>query len=63
MDMHAIIKQIKDAGANNVRIVDKNDNCAIEVYSYGQWKQVISGIKHSMAEDIVSQSTGKLLLG
>lgn len=63
MNMKEIISQLRQAGKKNIRIVQQQEECTIEVNNGSSWSPVLSGIKKDLAEDIVQQSVGNVLLG
>jgi hypothetical protein len=69
VNVNEAIQKIKSAGATNVRVVPmsgQNINTGdyqIDLQSNGQWSTIVTGIKKSMAEDLVNQATNRVILG
>ena len=69
ININEAIQKIKQAGASSVRSVPMTNesvdggNFQIEVNLNGSWTPVISGVKQSMAEDIIRQAFNKVILG
>jgi hypothetical protein len=64
--MKEIIKQIKQAGADNTRIspdpVDKTKT-KIEIRTNNGWVTIKRGIPKGLAEDIIRQASSRVILG
>jgi hypothetical protein len=69
ININEAIQQIKTAGASKVRVVPMpganvlSGDYQIEILGSGGWAAIVTGIKKSMAEDIVSQATNRVILG
>lgn len=62
------IQKIKSVKPANVRIVPMigegvDGNQQIEICVNGTWQTVVAGIKRPMAEDLIRQTTNRVLLG
>ncbi len=68
-NLNETIQRIKAAGATNARAVPMpGQNVAegdyqIEVKEGSSWNVVVSGIKKSMAEDLIAQAVNRVILG
>lgn len=68
-NLNEAIQRIKQAGVNHTRILPVTgesalgDNQEIQVKESGEWRTVVTGIKRSMAEDLVRQATNRVILG
>lgn len=69
INLNEAIQKIKTVGPSNVRVIPMpgqnimTGNYQIEVQDGGNWSSIVVGIKKSMAEDIVSQATNRVILG
>ena len=69
INQNEAIQKIKTVGPANVRVIPMpgqnimTGNYQIEVQDGGNWSSIVVGIKKSMAEDIVSQATNRVILG
>jgi hypothetical protein len=69
INLNEAIQKIKTVGPANVRVIPMpgqnimTGNYQIEVQDGGNWSSIVVGIKKSMAEDIVSQATNRVILG
>ncbi len=69
INLNEAINKIKQVGSLNTRIVPMKGQSVvdgdhqIEILESGSWRAIVSGIKRRTAEDIVSQSTSRLILG
>lgn len=67
-NINEAIQKIKAVGPNSVRIMPMagqpiDGDHQVEINATGSWVPVVTGIKRSMAEDIVRQATNRVLLG
>lgn len=68
VNMNETIQQIKRVGATNVRAVPMpgrsiNEDHQIEIREGGTWHPIVTGLTKKMAEDLIGQSTNKVILG
>lgn len=66
--MNEAVTRIKKAGSSKVRAVpisggNIDGDYQIEVMEDAGWVAVVSGLKKAMAEDLISQSLNRVLLG
>lgn len=64
VDLNETINKVKSAGKSGSRIViDGDGKCSVEVKDGAGWSAVITGISKTMAEEIMSRASDRLLLG
>jgi len=69
ININEAIQKIKKAGATSVRTIPMSGESVdggdyqIEIQVGSSWEPIVTGVKKSMAEDIVRQATNRVLLG
>ncbi len=69
MNINDVVAQIKSVGVNEVRVTTMegqsciDGDCQIDIRQSGAWNTILSGVKRTMAENIVRQSRDRVILG
>lgn len=69
ININEAIQKIKQVGASSVRTVPMAGEAVdggqyqIEVQENGSWTAIVTGVKKTMAEDIIRQATNRVILG
>ena len=62
--MQNAIQQIKQAGPENTKITPTENNLVkIQIKTPTGWVTIANNLKQNLAEDMIRQSTNRLLLG
>jgi len=69
VDVNTATRQIKEVGATNVRITPMSGQSVmegdhqIEINQNGTWSPIVTGVKRTIAEQIVSQALNRVICG
>jgi len=65
MSLKTTINKIKSIGVENTRIVPTDDSqkYILEIREDGTWKKILKPMSKPMLEDVIRQSTNKVILG